>query len=252
VNTVTLTRTGIVSQVVSLTIALIWMSYYHFNLLTLGYLAIGISLLHRRFKLTADSFETSVLMAYSGFSLLSQAAFQYPGIPAGDAEDYSSWQVVLGFHKVSERNSDLAIAAAAFLIATALRGTIRSEPYQSIVLPREDAEFKEKALARRQRHEDGLAASVLEQDAKEKCSKASRAGARQRLKAQHRARHWDKRRERVDEANDSVEVSEVTASMMALDESVEPDVPHPSRHLIILQYFQCLLSCNCDPRVRVH
>eukprot|EP01047_Picozoa_sp_COSAG01_P010006 COSAG01_NODE_419_length_17278_cov_34.763432_3_plen_2268_part_00 len=205
-----------------LCVGLVVASYWHFNVLTLGYLVVGLCLFHRRSKLTDATLETTALMLYAGASLLLQALFQFPYFESGADNngelDDRSWQVIVGFHKATERTSDLWLASLSFLIAIALRGTVQSDMYRLYVVPLAAREYGVTAYERRQQYLDQQKAEILAQNEKEKQSKIENEGARERLLAAHRAQYRGRKRQ-----NTLVSVAPSAPRNASLSSIIEPD-----------------------------
>jgi hypothetical protein len=205
-----------VGLVNGLTIILIFISYWHYNLLTLGYASLGIVLLHERNKLTEDTPAITLLMAYAGLVLLLLAAFQCPVFKEGPGVctdlvsgsditelasnstsclcpgcentwqlDETSFQSILGLHKYSERTSDLWITAVAFLIAMGLRGTVQSQIYKTHIIPMAVQEYDIDAKARHLKHLEDQAKNLLALDEREANERVEREQARKRLHQEH-------------------------------------------------------------------
>ena len=250
-----------VGLVNGLTIVLICIAYWHYSLLTLGYLLLGIMLLHERDKLSEDTPAITLLMAYAGLVLLLLAAFQCPVFKEGlgictdlvsgsDITELASnsssclcvgclhsWQLeqtsfqsIFGLHKYSERTSDLWIAALAFLIAMTLRGTVQSVVYMTYIVPMAEREFKTdvtdvhaQPLAEK-RHEKYMATQDRTLEAlgeRETKERLEREQARKRLHQEHNVQA--RRRER---ARTMTPVSKV-------DEDAEPEPePEPEQMMV--------------------
>lgn len=253
-----------VGLVNGLTIGIFFLSYWHYNLFTLGYAVFGIALLHERDKLTEDTAAITLLMAYAGLVLLIVAAFQCPVFTEGMGTcinlvtgtditavasnstfclcegcnhswqlDETSFQSVLGLHKYSERTSDLWAAAICFLISMALRGTVQSKIYKDYILPMAEHDINVDA---KQRHRDYLSAQIetlVGLDEREAKERTEREEARKRLHQEHSVA---RRRERlrsmtpiprmpnVTEESETQPEPEPEPTNNQLGESVEADV----------------------------
>jgi hypothetical protein len=130
-----------------LSLVLLMVTYWHQNLLLLGYLFVGLSIFLRDGSLvdtplasndghldntglpgSSTSLPIRLLMGFSGLSLLVQTAFQCPYFP--ENTDPWSAQRIIGLHKTSERVSDLVIATVAFLLSMSLVAIVRSQLYR--------------------------------------------------------------------------------------------------------------------------